>query len=264
MGCRYSRTKHAFVSRYGPWDSFDRYKDVPSINWQDKVLGGRAYYQNHNISINGGTKTTNYRISYSRDDEDGLLVGNGFNRNNFKLRLDQKVTDKLSFSSNAGYSFTNIKGGGTSEKSILGNVVMYRPTTGLGDPASVPADGELSWEELLLADEDQVSGLVNVETQSLAQHRLKATGNLVLNVAVDYKLMEGLTLRLLGGMSLDNRRTEEFDYSKSSEMITHGGPFGLIRIEDNKKYNNTSLLTYKTTIRDDHEISLMVGQEYVI
>ena len=60
---------------------------------------------------------------------------------------------------------------------------MYRPTTGLGDPASVPDDGELSWEELLLADQDQVSGLVNVETQSLAQHRLTATGNLVLNAA---------------------------------------------------------------------------------
>ena len=89
---------------------------IPSINWQDRVLGGRAYYQNHNIAISGGTKTTNYRLSYSRDDEKGLLVGNGFNRNNFKLRLDQKVTDKLSFSSNAGYSFTNIKGGGTSER----------------------------------------------------------------------------------------------------------------------------------------------------
>ena len=222
-------------------------------------MGGKAFYQNHNLAISGGTKTTNYRISYSRDDENGLLVGNGFNRNNFKLRLDQKVTDRLSFSANAGYSFTKIKGGGTAEEGILGNVVMYRPTTGLGDPAGVPDDGELSWEELLLADEDQVSGLVNVETQSLAQHRLTATGNLVLNTAIDYKLTEGLTLRLLGGMSLDNKRREEFDMLQSSQIRSHGGPYGLIRIEDNKKYNNTSLLTYKTNIRDNHDISLMVG-----
>jgi TonB-dependent starch-binding outer membrane protein SusC len=253
----------SFVDRYGPWDSFSRYENIPSINWQDRVLGGNAYYQNHNISINGGTKTTSYRISYSRDDEKGLLVGNGFSRNNFKLRLDQKVTDKLSFSSNASYSFTKIKGGGTSEKSILGNVVMYRPTTGLGDPASVPTDGELSWEELLSADEDQVSGLVNVEAESLAQHRLTATGNLVLNAALDYKITSDLTLRLLGGMSLDDKRREEFDNMKSSEVRTHGGPFGLIRIEGNKKYNNTSLLTYKKTFRDIHEMSVMVGQEYV-
>jgi TonB-linked SusC/RagA family outer membrane protein len=252
-----------FVSRYGPWDSFDRYENEPTINWQDKILGGGAYYQNHNVSINGGTKTTNYRVSYSHDDEDGLLAGNGYNRNNFKLRLDQKVTDKLSFSSNASYSFTKVIGGGTSEKSILNNVVMYRPTTGLGDPGGVPIDGELSRDEFLQSDEDQVSGLVNIETESLAKHRLKATGNLVFNIALDYKLTEKLTLRLLGGMDLNNLRREEFDDFHSSEIITHGGPFGLIRIEDSKKYNNTSLLTYKTTIREKNELSLMIGQEYV-
>jgi TonB-dependent starch-binding outer membrane protein SusC len=72
-----------FVSKYGPWNSFSRYESEPSINWQDKILGGGAYYQNHNIAINGGTKTTSYRLSYSHDDEEGLLAGNGFDRNNF-------------------------------------------------------------------------------------------------------------------------------------------------------------------------------------
>ena len=62
----------SFLTRYGPWDAFDRYKDAPSVNWQQKVLGGGAYYQNHNFAISGGTKTTTYRVSYSRDDEDGL------------------------------------------------------------------------------------------------------------------------------------------------------------------------------------------------
>jgi TonB-dependent starch-binding outer membrane protein SusC len=253
----------SFISRYGPWDAFDRYEDIPSINWQDRVLGGNAYYQNHNISINGGTKTTNYRISYTRDDENGLLVGNGFNRNNFKLRLDQKVTDRLSFSSNASYSFTNIKGGGTTTEGKLESIVMYRPTTGLGVPGSVPTTGELTWEELLLAQEDDISGLANVETQSRAQHRLTATGNLVLNAAVDYKLMEGLTLRLMGGMTIENKRTEAFDNLQSTTIASHGGPFGSIRLDDKKKYSNTTLLTYKTTIMDNHEISLMAGQEYI-
>jgi len=252
-----------FVSKYGPWNSFPRYESEPSINWQDKILGGGAYYQNHNIAINGGTKTTSYRLSYSHDDEEGLLAGNGFDRNNFKLRLDQKVTDKLSFSSNASYSITNVRGGGTSEKSILNNVVMYRPISGLGDPSVGPAPGEQDYQEFLQSDADQVSGLVNIATESLAKHRLKANGVIVFNAAIDYKLTPKLTLRLLGGMTLDNQRREEFDDLNSSEVITHGGPFGLIRIEDNKKYNNTSLLTYKTTIRDKHEISVMIGQEYV-
>jgi TonB-dependent starch-binding outer membrane protein SusC len=253
-----------FLTKYGPWNSFDRYKDVPSINWQEEILGGNAYYQNHNISINGGTKTTSYRLSYSHDDEDGLLAGNGFDRNNFKLRLDQKVNDKLSFSSNAGYSITNVYGGGTSEKSILNNVVMYRPIAGLGDPAVGPDPTEMDYEDFLQSDADQVSGLVNIATESKAKHRLKANGVLTFNAAVDYLLTPKLTLRLLGGMTLDNQRREEFDDYNSSQVITAGGPFGLIRVEDFKKYNNTSLLTYKTTIRDVSDVSLMIGQEYVI
>ena len=76
---------------------------------------------------------------------------------------------------------------------------MYRPTTGLGMPGSEPATEELSYEELLLAEEDDISGLYNVEVQSLAQQRLKSTGNLVFNISLDYKLLEKLTLRLLGG-----------------------------------------------------------------
>jgi len=253
----------SFLSRYGTWDTFDRYLDEPSINWQQEVLGGGAYYQNHNLAISGGTKLTSYRVSYSRDDEEGLLIGNGYNRNNFKLRLDQKVNEKLSFSSNASYSYTNVKGGGTTTEGKLESIVMYRPTTGLGMEGSEPVGDELSWEELLAAEEDDISGLYNVETQSLAQQRLKSTGNMVFNVSVDYKLLEGLTLRLLGGMSLDNIRSEEFETSKSSKMTSHGKPYGSIDLDDRKKYNNTSILTYKTSIRDNHELSLMVGQEFV-
>ena len=64
-------------------------------------------------------------------------------------------------------------------------------------------------------------------------------------------------------MSLDNIRSEEFETLKSSKMSSHGAPYGSIDLDDRKKYNNTSILTYKTTIRDDHELTLMVGQEYV-
>jgi TonB-linked SusC/RagA family outer membrane protein len=257
-----------FISRYGPWQYFDRYRIDDNINWQDEVLGSNAYYQNHTIAISGGTKTTNYRLSYSRDDENGLLVTNGFSRDYFKLRLDQKVTERLKFSSNAMYSSTRIRGGGTyfssSTDNALVNLVMYRPTSGLGNPDDpTPVEGEITLEELKYVDQDEISGLTNIETQSKAEHRLRATGDLVLNAAVDYNITQGLTFRLLGGISLENYRQEEFDKLKSRDVISHGGPFGFIRIEDSKKFNNTALLTYTKTFNDLHNINLMAGQEYV-
>lgn len=253
----------SFLARYGPWNLFNRYEEVESINWQERVLGGNAYYQNHNFAISGGTKTTSYRLSYTHNDEEGLLVGNGYDRDVFALKLNQQVTDRLKFSTNMTYTLSNVKGGGTSEGSILQNVVMYRPTTGLGHPDLPPVDDELTWEELLEQDYDQVSDLVNIETQSLAQHRLDARKSLSLNTNVEYLLTKGLTFSLMGGMSMNNRRQEEFDDLRSSEMISSGGPFGFIRVTDSKKFNNTALLTYITNIDEKHSINVVLGQEYV-
>lgn len=253
----------SFLNRYGPWEQFSRYEDVESINWQDRILGGYAYYHNHNIHISGGTRTSNYRISYTRDDENGLLIGNGFDRNIFRLKLDQHVSKRLRFSTNVNYSMSNVRGGGTSDGKLLRNVVMYRPTSGLGHPERPPLDDELSWDELLEEDYDAVSDLVNIETEAQAQHRLDSRKNLSLNASVDYELMDGLTLKLLGGLRIDNRRREAFDDLRSSSMRSKGGPFGYIRLTENPKYNNTSLLSYVKTFNNIHSVNLVVGQEYV-
>lgn len=255
-----------FLRRYGPWEGFSRYENIESVNWQNDVLGGNAFYQNHSIAISGGSKLTNYRLNYSYNDEEGLLIGNGFDRNVFRLKLNQQVTDRLKFATNVNYTISNITGGGTSERSILQNVVMYRPTTGLGHPDTEtypPFDNELSLDELLDQDYDNVSDLVNIETQSLAQHRLDARKNLTLNANLDYNLTDNLVLSVLGGMSVNNRRQEEFDDLRSSEMISKGGPFGFINLVESKKYNNTNFLTYIRTFNDIHSVNVVLGQEYV-
>lgn len=247
----------SFTNRYGPWESLSRYDDVDGINWQDEVLGGNAYYQNHNISIGGGNDVTNYRIGYSRNDENGLFVNNGYSRDYFKLRLDQKVTDRLKLSTNAMYSRTKTTGDGMKNSDAgLRSIVMFRPTSGLdGD--------EFTREELLDTDEDELSGLVNPETQAKSEHRLTLNGSLMMNAALDYKIMDGLTFRLLGGMTIGNVRREEFDDSNSGEMVTHGGPYGFIRITDNKKFNNTALLTYAKTFQEKHSVNVVLGQEFI-
>lgn len=247
----------AFVSRYGDWASLSQYDDIEGIDWQEKVLGGNAYYQNHNISIGGGNQNTNYRIGYSRNDEDGLLVTNGYTRDYFKIRLDQKVNERLRIATNALYSRTKITGDGTKNSDAgLRSIVTFRPTSGLG------AD-ELTLDELLDTDEDEISGLVNPETQAKAEHRVSLRSNLMLNASLDYKIIDGLTFRLLGGMTLDNLRREEFDNLQSNQMTSHGGPYGFIRLTDNKKFNNTSLLTYTRTFQEKHAVNVMLGQEYI-
>ncbi|HEY9342277.1 MAG TPA: TonB-dependent receptor [Hanamia sp.] len=245
-----------FLQKLGTWESLENYKNIKGIDWQEEAFGGSHYHQSHNIGINGGSKTTKYRIGYSRDDEDGLLVSNGYSRNYFKLKLDQKVSEKMTFSTNLMYSQTDIKGAGTAgsqDKGKLKNAIMYKPIQGLTG----------SLDELLELDFDPEVSLTNINTQALAQQRLKDNRNTVINLSLDYILAKGLTLRTMGGMSLDANRSEEFDTFGSSDTRSAGGPFGGISFLNATKYSNTNLLIYQTRLNNKHQINATLGQEYV-
>ena len=49
----------------------------------------------NNLSVDGGTEKINYRFSYANTNVDGYIPTNTLNRNNFGLRTQAKITDKL-------------------------------------------------------------------------------------------------------------------------------------------------------------------------
>ncbi len=245
-----------FLKTYGAWGDLENaYKGDPGINWQKEVFGRNALNQSHNVAITGGTKTTKYRISYSRDDEKGVMINTSYKRDYFKLKLDQKVTDKLSLSTNAQYSSSVTEGAGTSgtqDRGSLKNSVMYRPTYGL-----------LGADSILDLDFDPATSLTNPVTNAYSQLRKKNNSNTVINASIDYKLTQDLTLRILGGMTKNLDRNEAFDYSTSSYATTNGGPFGSILYNDAIKLSNTNLITYTKTINGKHDVNAMLGEESV-
>ncbi len=48
------------------FDTLSVYKNQEGINWQEKVFGRQAGYQNHNLAISGGTDKTTYNLSMTR------------------------------------------------------------------------------------------------------------------------------------------------------------------------------------------------------
>jgi TonB-dependent starch-binding outer membrane protein SusC len=244
-----------FLKTYGTWADLEKYKNDPGIDWQKEVFGNSALNQSHSIAITGGTKTTKYRISYSRDDEKGIMLNTSFKRDYFKLKLDQKVTDKLSFTANAQYAASITEGAGTSgtqDKGSLKNSVMYRPTFGL-----------LRADSMLDVDFDPAISLTNPVTNAYSQLRRKNNSNIVINASIDYKITNDLTFRTMGGLIKDLDRNEAFDYSTSSYATTSGGPFGTILYNDATKLSNTNLLTFAKTINSKHEVNAMIGEESI-
>jgi hypothetical protein len=54
---------------------------VETIDWQDRIYRN-ALVQNYNISVSGGSKSsgTNYSVSLSAVDQDGIIVNSNFQR----------------------------------------------------------------------------------------------------------------------------------------------------------------------------------------
>lgn len=72
------------------------------VDWEDLILEN-ATIQSHSLSISGGTESTKVYSSVSYFNQDGLIPGSGFERGTFKLNIDQKINEKLSFQANINF-----------------------------------------------------------------------------------------------------------------------------------------------------------------
>lgn len=57
----------------------------------------------NNLSVDGGNEKINYRLSYANTNVDGYIPTNTLNRNNFGLRTQAKITDKLNVDAKVNY-----------------------------------------------------------------------------------------------------------------------------------------------------------------
>ena len=81
-----------------------------NTDWLSAVLKPNAMQQNYGLSINGNMGDSGYMLSYRYFDQEGLTVGNstGEQRHNLRYKMDTKLLDKLTLSSNVGYTSRNI------------------------------------------------------------------------------------------------------------------------------------------------------------
>jgi TonB-linked SusC/RagA family outer membrane protein len=75
-------------------------------------LFGNSHSTQHNISVSGGTDTSNFRISAGYDENVGGLkvADDSSERYNFSLNYNVDVSDRLSFSTNVSYFHRNVSG----------------------------------------------------------------------------------------------------------------------------------------------------------
>jgi len=90
-----------------PANIFDR-----NINtdWQDEVFR-TAFVQNHNLALSGGTENSNYYVSVSHLDQEGLILSNELQRYTGRVNFTQRLMDsRLRVNINLTASHTDNEG----------------------------------------------------------------------------------------------------------------------------------------------------------
>jgi len=202
-----------FFAQYGTtWDTLSNYKNVPFLDWQDELFGRNALTQTHNVSLNGGNSTTQYNLSLTSNEEDGLMLGSGFNRKLVSFKFDHSFTPAVRVGFNARYNHTKVSGAGTSSSGSISTnrlrqSVKYRPLLVAGQDLT-------DYDAVYAAQTNSNSlALVNPILLNDAEYRRDYSNTLNLGAYADWKLTKFLSFRTTVGYNLTQRRQDSYDDS---------------------------------------------------
>jgi TonB-linked SusC/RagA family outer membrane protein len=241
--------------------TLDSYKNMPALDLQDQLYRN-APFQNHDLAIRGGSDDTKYSVSTNYQDQDGIIINSGFSRIQGRFTLDQNVNSKIKVGINTNYSYSRYYGAPISASnysasiSTLYSVWGYRPVSGTGtDLSNLLYDPGLAQNNVY--SDYRVNPIVDL------QNRLNQTknNNLDANAYAEYEIINGLKLRVTGGISTVNSEVDAF-YGSSTAS---GGPYSANGVNGSIYYNtsstwlNENTLTYNHTFNNAHHLTALIG-----
>ena len=116
-------------------DIQDYWHSQKVTDWQDDTFGRHGLNSNHNFTVSGGNKVGNFSLSYNRIDDEGIMYGSDYDRNNLSFKTKFKPLKDLTISFTARFSNTVVLGAGTNTAQDAGsktesrvrNAIAYSP-----------------------------------------------------------------------------------------------------------------------------------------
>ena len=240
--------------------TLEDYRNIDQYDWQDEIFQ-TAWQHSHNLRLTGGTEGVRYNASLSYYDQQGILLETGYER--MQGRINTVVRrGKLNMSITANYSRAIQTGSTPSENSYSGmnnlfySVWGYRPVTYPNRPLSSLMDNALD-DAIDTGNDYRFNPILSLKNE----YRKNYTNNLQLNGFAEYEIIKGLKLKVSAGYTLDSRKQDQFNNSKTR----YGGPTSADGVNaqvvryDRLTWLNENTLTYQTDIKRKHFFNALVG-----
>lgn len=212
-----------------------------NTDWQDEIFRNAPSHR-ANVDFQGSTKSLGYFASIGYMTQEGILIGNKFDRINGTVSLDSDITSKLSANLSFNYIYTNDDR--LNEDQDLGS-----PIQAIALPPSDTFDPSNSYRL------NTFSLLYNPLTE-INFSDFNATNNSIIgSLGLKYELTDDLTLDVNGGIDRSDIRVER----RQGPQTLEGEGTGLSQIEttDVNNYVFNGWLTY-----DKNDLSVVLGGSY--
>lgn len=215
-------------------------------DWTDALLRTAAM-QNYSVSYSGGTDKSNYYVSGSVFDQNGIVINTSYRRYTLQFNNESKVRPWLKFGNNVTLSHDTKKNG---DYSIL-NTLASLPTQSIyNENGTYSGPGTEAQYYGDLRNPIGTARLNNTTTKGY---------NVLGNLYGEASLFDKVTYKMTGGIDFkfwdENNFTPKYDWQPIPVVNSY-------RSEQSNKsltylWDNT--LTYMDTFNEKHNLNVMIG-----
>lgn len=232
-----------------------RYLDTSLLgngtDWQDEVFRN-AGMQSHQLSVSGGTENTQYAVSGGYFNQDGIIIGSGFERFTTRVNLDNKVNNWFKIGASLAYADTD-------EKITLndgGDGIIMQALVMPPDVAVRGFDGEYAGPASNTSDISfNPVGAALLRNNTLDRQRLMA------NIYSDLSLTKNLNFRSEIGFDNNHSLNKAFHPTYSWGSLQNNENQLRQREETNFFWIWKNYLTYDIKLGERHNLTALLGTE---
>lgn len=221
-------------------------QSTSNTDWQDEAFRTATSHK-ANAGISFGSEKHRVYTGISYLNQEGILIGNQYERLGSKINVNSDWSDRLS--TDLSFSYINTINNQLNEDADIGNPmqVILLPPSDRPNPAN----------DYIL---EVRSAEYNPQTEVFNSDYIELTDRTNGSLAIGYELNDNLSINLDGGIDLSDIRNER----RQGPATFEGAPSGLSRLSTSRIFNYlvNGYLDYNLTLDNGSRLSAIVGTSY--
>ncbi|MVM35441.1 SusC/RagA family TonB-linked outer membrane protein [Spirosoma sp. HMF4905] len=224
------------------------------FDWQNLIFQ-KAPMKTTALNISGGNEKTQFSLSGSAFNQQGIVKGSDYNRYSLRANINHAVSSK--FSVNFGGTLTRLQtgrkdsGGGSRGNSMIAGAISAPPTL-------TPYNDDGTYRTLAIAYPFVATDLINPLNFINEQNNQTKANVALLNASLIFKPIESITIKVSGGVEnrddrTDNYTTRNFVNSSGSASVSTNQFTSLL---------SENTISYNKTFNQKHTVSAVAGFTY--